>query len=60
MFQKFLDFVVNAHFITGAVIGGGVAFGLQILILGEVSFMLFWLLNVVGAAVVGSAFRALR
>ena len=58
--QKFLDFTINPHFFTGAVIGGGATFGLQILILGEVSFWLFWLLNVAGAAIVGSLFRAFR
>ena len=58
--QKFLDFTVNTRFITGAVIGAGAAFGLQIFILGDVSFWQFWLSNVAGAAVVGSLFRAFR
>lgn len=57
MFQKFLDFVISGHFFTGAIIGGGATFGLQILILGEVSFAVFLMLNVIGAAIVGSAFR---
>lgn len=57
MFQKFLDFVVSKHFFVGAGIGGGGAFGLQILLLGDVSFWLFWFLNLVGAGIVGSAFR---
>ncbi len=58
--QKFLDFTVNTRFITGAVIGAGAAFGLQILILGDVSFWSFWAINAVVAAIVGSAFRAFR
>ena len=58
--QKFLDFVINRHFSTGAAIGGGVVLGLQILFLGDVSFWQFWLSNVAGAAVIGSLFRAFR
>lgn len=60
MFQKFLDFVVSKHFFVGAGIGGGGAFGLQILLLGDVSFLMFWGLNILGAAIVGSAFRKFR
>lgn len=60
MFQKFLDYVMNAQFIAGATIGGLGAFLGQIFILGDVSFWLFMLLNVTAAVVVGAIFRSFR
>ena len=58
--DKFLNYVMNASFITGAVIGALGVFAGQILILGDVSFWQFWLSNVAGAVVVGAVFRAFR
>jgi hypothetical protein len=58
--QKVLDYIMNEHFITWAIIGGLGAFAAQILILGEVSFWQFWLSNVAGAVVLGSLVRAFR
>ena len=52
--QKFLDFTLNRTFAFWALVGGGAAFAAQVILLGDMPFLLFWLLNVGAAGVVGS------
>ena len=58
--QKFLDFTLNQTFAFWAVIGGGGAFAAQVILLGDVAFWLFWLINVAVAGAAGSVAKWLK
>ncbi len=58
--QKFLDFTVNRTFAFWALIGGVSAFAAQVIFLGDVAFLLFWLINVAVAGAVGSVAKSLK
>lgn len=58
--RKFLEFVLHPRFVAGALAGGAGAFVAQVIFVGDQGFLAFWALNILGAALAGSALRAMR